>query len=383
MKNALIILSVILITSCSNPSPESSSSDGNNQEKTKKENKMKGIKSTKDIFYTVTGTIDKFKKGYPTKGHSLTEYDRDGNTIRITPIDPKGNITGITMHHEYDQEGNIIKAYSQDEKSNFKKIIEYNNGKRGKSISYFSFSHNGYTTNDTTIEYCEHNEKGDLVLDKRSDHAVRYEYDQKGIRTSEAVYDKDDNLKYFLKLTDFDGTLVKAYEAYLPDSTLSYKCTQKFDQTGEAIETHTDYVSDKAQDIHTKSLLRYDFRGNWTQATTFTNGQGSSMTIRTIEYWDRINVDKELKGSIWETENGDVRLEFSSNSDKAFMFIKDKTLNFNYSQLSDRVVLDAQENLQGLAILYAFKSTSITVMYQNENTLFLSGKKRDLVLHRK
>lgn len=75
-------------------------------------------------------TEEKTEYGDGTVYTSLYEYDKDGNTIKITGLDEKGDVSSV-IEYSYDNKGNCIKKTSEIFNNNIKKSEEYiydNNG---------------------------------------------------------------------------------------------------------------------------------------------------------------------------------------------------------------------------------------------------------------
>ncbi|BDS11331.1 hypothetical protein [Aureispira anguillae] len=178
---------------------------------------------------------------------SITTFDRSGRRLRDGLLGFEGE---VNCHvYEYDSVGNPLRIYTEETSS-------FYDTEKGVNITDFFYDSIVNTYNDQgqlafyeTVgrgkygykNSFEYNDKGELMAEKRTDHAgeliysMSYAYDKNGFITASALKKWDGNLKYKnCYENDSYGNVLR--EKYYMENGQLATTTYKYDKKGNPIE---------------------------------------------------------------------------------------------------------------------------------------------------
>lgn len=253
------------------------------------------------------------------------------------------------------------------------------------STVYKYYNENSELTGQNKL-YSERNGKKEELF-FGNNKTVR-EFDDSDNIISSSYYE-DGKLVSRTENTKFLGDKILEKKIYNENNELTETTTKEYNKDGldikETLIRHLDRDT-----FHIEKNYRYDHRGKWVKVTCFGRGKNFEriwIEEREIKYYDEVKVEVSPEGSVWQDESGKIKLEFSKNNDLAYLSLKDQVFPYRYSALSDRVILELKDESLGsfgsLMLSTKLGGFNTTLYYQDENTLFLSVPKRDILLRKK
>lgn len=226
------------------------------------------------------------KKGEKFKTQ-LYEYNENGNLIFEKIIE--SNVIVITNKYDYNAKNQLISISRilPNDKLTVKTFMKYDSlgNKTSERMETYDGSVvvNGnitvfkYNTEGWIIQTTDMNKSGKIFKD------IHFTYDSLGNKISEVTF----------LMGKFDAKYVFEYDSIGNKHTITkfnengilYTEKMKYDEFKNLIETNNFYPKSKVSNT-TKYNFKYDYLGNWTTETLYTNGKVSFITERKIEYYN-------------------------------------------------------------------------------------------------